>query len=47
MNILMYILIILGIALGVGSTLVIILMFFGTLAFKIYRKIRYGISLYD
>jgi hypothetical protein len=26
---------------------VIVLMLFGTLGFKIYRKIKYGMSIYD
>jgi hypothetical protein len=47
MNILMYFVIVFGALMGGGSTLAIVLMFFMTLGFKIYRKIKYGISLYD
>lgn len=36
-----------SVVVGVGSTLAIILVLFGTIGFKIYRKIKYGISLYD
>jgi hypothetical protein len=47
MNIFMYLIMIFGVIIGGGSTLVIVLMLFGTLGFKIYRKIKYGMSLYD
>jgi hypothetical protein len=47
MNIIMYLIMIFGVVIGGGSTLVIVLMLFGTLGFKIYRKIKYGMSLYD
>lgn len=33
--------------LGVGSTLVILFLLFGTIGYKIYRKIKYGVSLYS
>ncbi len=32
---------------GILSTLYIVVSLFGTLGYKIYRKIRYGVSLYD
>lgn len=47
MNLLMYIFVFFSVVVGVGSTLAIILVLFGTIGFKIYRKIKYGISLYD
>ncbi len=33
--------------LGVGSIVLIVGVMFGTIAKKIYRKAKYGISLYD
>ena len=47
MNPFMYIVIVFAVVVGVGSTLAIILTLFGTIGFKIYRKIKYGNSLYD
>lgn len=47
MNIGIIILIVAGGACGGLSTLYIAVSLFGTLGFKIYRKIKYGISLYD
>ena len=47
MNFFMYIIMFFGVILGGGTTLAMILMLFGTLGYKIYRKIKYGISLYD
>lgn len=47
MEIMKYILIGLGGLVGLGSTLGIVFMLFGTIGYKIYRKIRYGISLFD
>jgi hypothetical protein len=47
MNILMLFIIIWGIIIGVGSTSIIVFMLFGTVGFKVYRKVKYGISLYD
>lgn len=47
MNILMYFIMFLGVIIGGGTTLAMIVLLFGTLGFKIYRKIKYGISLYD
>lgn len=46
-NIGVILLVILGGALGAFSTLYIILSLFWTLGFKIVRKIKYGMSLYD
>jgi hypothetical protein len=43
----MYLIVIFGVIIGGGSTLVIVLMLFGTMGFKIYRKIKYGMSIYD
>lgn len=47
MNIGLLILIIIGGAAGGLSTVYIAISLFGTLGYKIYRKIRYGISLYS
>lgn len=47
MNIGLLILIVIGGAAGGLSTLYIAVSLFGTLGFKIYRKIRYGMSLYQ
>lgn len=47
MNIGMIILIIIGGASGALSTLYIVVSLFGTLGYKIFRKIKYGISLFD
>ena len=47
MNIIMYILIGLMALIGGGSTIYIVISFVGILCQKIYRKIRFGASLYD
>ena len=47
MNIGLLILIGIGGAAGGLSTLYIAVSLFGTLGYKIYRKIRYGMSLYS
>lgn len=47
MNIGLLILIIIGGAAGGLSTIYIAVSLFGTLGYKIYRKIRYGMSLYS
>ncbi|MCI8522055.1 MAG: hypothetical protein HFI62_02485 [Lachnospiraceae bacterium] len=47
MNIGLLILIVIGGAAGGLSTLYIAVSLFGTLGYKIYRKIRYGMSLYS
>lgn len=47
MNIVMWIIIIVGGAIGLGSTLGIVGMAFWTLASKIYHKAKFGMSLYD
>ncbi len=47
MNIGLLILIIIGGAAGGLSTIYIAVSLFGTLGYKIYRKIRYGLSLYS
>jgi hypothetical protein len=47
MNLFMYIIIFLGVIIGGGSTLAIVLILLGTIVFKLYRKIKYGISMYD
>ena len=47
MNIGLLILIVIGGAAGGLSTLYIAVSLFGTLGFKIYRKIRYGTSMYQ
>lgn len=47
MNIGLLFLIIVGGAAGGLSTLYIAVSLFGTLGYKIFRKIKYGASLYD
>lgn len=47
MNIGLLLLIIIGGAAGGLSTIYIAVSLFGTLGYKIYRKIRYGVSLYS
>jgi hypothetical protein len=47
MNIFTYFMIAFSVLVGGGSTLAIIVMLFGTLVYKFYRKIKYGMSLYD
>ena len=47
MNILMYLVVILGVIIGSVPRLAIVIMLFGTIGFKIYKKIKYGNSLYD
>lgn len=45
-NILLIMIGIAGAIVGIGSTLAIIVFLFGTIGYKIHRKIKYGISLY-
>ena len=47
MNILMIIGIILGGGVSVASTVGITVGFFGTIVYKFYRKLRFGISMFD
>lgn len=47
MNIGLILIVILGGALGALSTLYIVVSLFGTIGFKIFRKMKYGMSLYD
>ncbi len=47
MNILIVIATLIEGIIGIASTLSIIVMLIGTISYKIYRKIRYGASLYD
>jgi hypothetical protein len=47
MNILLWILIFIGGAAGALSTLYIVVSLLGTVIFKIYRKVKYNISIYD
>lgn len=47
MNIGVLLLIIVGGAAGGLSTLYLLVSFLGVLGFKIYRKVKYGASLYD
>lgn len=47
MNIGLILIVILGGALGAFSTLYIVVSLFGTIGFKIFRKMKYGMSLYD
>ncbi len=47
MNVLMLIGIILGGGISIASTVGITVGIFGTLVYKLYRKIRFGISIFD
>lgn len=47
MNILMIIGIILGGFVSIASTVGITVGIFGTIIYKIYRKLRFGISIFD
>jgi hypothetical protein len=47
MNIFLWILVFIGGAAGALSTLYIIISLFATIIFKIYRKVKYNISIYD
>ncbi len=47
MNILIYIFVAFEAVVGISSTLFIVVSLFTTLAQKIYRKVRFGASLYD
>lgn len=47
MGILEFLLVGIAVLAGLGSTLVILVTMFGTLGYKIFRKIKYGMSLYD
>ncbi len=47
MNIAILLIMIMGGAAGFISTLYIIVSLFGTLGYKIYRKMKYGISLFS
>lgn len=47
MNIGVLLLIIVGGAAGGLSTLYLLVSFLGTLGYKIYRKVKFGASLYD
>ena len=47
MNIGLILIVILGGALGAASTLYIVVSLFGTIGYKIFRKVKYGMSLYD
>ena len=47
MKFLMWIVVIFGGGIGLLSTLYIVVSLFAMIGFKIYRKIRYGMSLYE
>ena len=47
MKLLMWLLIIFGGGVGLFSTLYIVVSLFAVIGFKIFRKIKYGMSLYD
>ena len=47
MNIALYLIMIVGGAAGLLSTLYIVISLFWTLGFKIYRRVAKGISLYN
>ncbi len=46
-EIIMMLIIIIGGGLGLGSTIGLVVLFFGTMGYKIFRKIKYGISLFN
>ena len=47
MDILMFVFFLLEAVVGLASSLYIIVSLFATIGYKIYRKSKYGISLYD
>ena len=47
MNLFVIIFMILDVIVGGGSILAFALTFFGTIFYKLYRKAKYGVSLYD
>ncbi|MDE6909370.1 MAG: hypothetical protein K2P44_02710 [Lachnospiraceae bacterium] len=47
MNILLWILIFIGGAVGALSTLYIVVSLFAVIFYKIYRSLRYHVSIYD
>lgn len=47
MNIFMLLLIVFGGALGIISSVGIVVLMIGTIVFKVYRKVRYGMPLYN
>lgn len=47
MKILMWLLVIFGGGVGLFSTLYIVVSLFAVIGYKIYRKMKYGMSLYD
>ena len=47
MDIFMFIFFLLEAVVGLASSLYILVSLFATLGYKIYRKCRFGISLYD
>ena len=47
MNIIMWILILIGGVTGALSTLYIIVSLFAVIFYKIYRKVKFGTSIYD
>jgi hypothetical protein len=47
MNIFLWILVFIGGAAGALSTLYIVISLIATIIFKIYRKVKYNISIYD
>lgn len=46
-NIIILMIGIVGAIVGIGSTLAIVVSLFGTIGYKIHRKIKYGISLFN
>ena len=47
MNIGVLLVFVLEAILGVTSSVGVVLLLFGTIGFKLYRKLRYGISLFN
>lgn len=46
-NIIVLIFGLIGAVVGIGSTLAIVVSLFGTIGYKIHRKIKYGISVFN
>ncbi len=47
MDVLLFIFFLVEVVLGLGSTVIIVAVLFATIAKKIYRKLRYGLPLYN
>lgn len=47
MNILYLAIALIGAVIGIGSSFIIVFLLFTTIGKKVYRKIKYGISMFD